>query len=115
MDKAISRLLANNASEHYELARNDIDKVKSALELNRRGQLPLSEIQTDKERWENRMKRAGQDALERINGTADFQEIETIAKLMRLSKSVCKINVRGRYQSGGSGHRFSYCSKFDYY
>ncbi len=106
MDPNILRTIAEQASLNYEGARGDIDKVKSALELNRKGQVQLSEIQTDMERWNNRMSRAGRAALERINGTVDFQEIATITKMLKLSESVCKVNVRDRYRSRGSGTGF---------
>ncbi len=102
----ITRELGEMASQHYEEARNDISRVKESIELNRKGQLSIAEMQVDEERWERRVERAGAHALERINGTADFQEIETVAKLMRLAESVCKINIRSRYKGMGSGTGF---------
>ena len=103
------RLIAESAYENFSSSAADIDRVKEDITKIRRGSLNLSDIQTDKERLSNRIAREGMSqlqALERINGEANFQDIHILQKIFELSKSVGRITASNRYGNTGFGTGF---------
>ncbi len=101
--------LAEQAYSTYSSALGDIDRIKTDITHVRQGKLELSEIQTDKERLSNRISREGTEelqALERINGEANFQDIRIIQRIAELSKAVGRITTNSRLGNTGYGTGF---------
>ena len=102
----ILREIADLAYENYTAAEDVIHEMQEQIDSNRKGETELSAIhQKDPERLSNRMARtnaSGAEALERINGVANFQDINILDKIHGLSEAVCRINIRSQY--GNSGH-----------
>ena len=93
------RDLAEQAHSNYSSVLGDIDRIKTDITNVRQGKLELSEIQTDKERLSNRISREGTaelQALERINGEANFQDIRIFQRIVKLSKAVGRITTNSR-------------------
>lgn len=103
------RELAEQAHSNYSSVLNDIDRIKTDITHVREGKLELSEIQTDKRRLSNRISREGIaefQALERINGEANFQDIRIIQRIVELSKAVGRITTNSRLGNTGYGTGF---------
>ena len=103
------RELAEQAHSNYSSVLNDIDRIKTDITHVRQGKVELSEIQTDKERLTNRIIREGTaelQALERINGEANFQDIRIIQRIVELSKAVGRITTNSRLGNTGYGTGF---------
>jgi len=103
------RDLAEQAHSNYSSVLGDIDRIKTDLTNVRQGKIELSEIQTDKERLSNRISREGTQelqALERINGEANFQDIRIIQRIVELSKAVGRITTNSRLGNTGYGTGF---------
>jgi len=103
------RDLAEQAHSNYSSVLGDIDRIKTDITNVRQGKVELSEIQTDKERLSNRISREGTaalQALERINGEANFQDIRIIQRIVQLSKAVGRITTNSRLGNTGYGTGF---------
>ncbi len=103
------RELAEQAHSNYSSALNDIDRIKTDISHVRQGKVHLTEIQTDKKRLSNRITREGTaelQALERINGEANFQDIRIIQRIVELSKAVGRITTNSRLGNTGYGTGF---------
>jgi len=103
------RDLAEQAHSNYSSVLGDIDRIKTDLTNVRQGKVELSEIQTDKERLSNRISREGTQelqALERINGEANFQDIRIIQRIVELSKAVGRVTTNSRLGNTGYGTGF---------
>ncbi|SHJ79439.1 S8 family serine peptidase [Pseudozobellia thermophila] len=103
------RELAEEAYSNYSSVLVDIDRIKTDISHVRQGKLELSEIQTDKERLHNRISREGTaelQALERINGEANFQDIRIIQRIVELSRAVGRITTNSRLGNTGYGTGF---------
>ncbi len=103
------RELAEQAHSNYSSVLNDIDRIKTDITHVRQGKVELSEIQTDKKRLSNRISREGTaklQALERINGEANFQDIRIIQRIVQLSKAVGRITTNSRLGNTGYGTGF---------
>ncbi|WP_461147147.1 S8 family serine peptidase [Spirosoma pulveris] len=90
--------LADKAATHYADHANEIDKITQRITENRSGIRSLTDITDDKSRLIKRAAREGgqfEQALERINGIPDFQDIATLRKIVRASASVCRIILQG--------------------
>ena len=106
MNETTKRYLAERAHENFSNARNEIEQIKSGIEDNRKGRVKLTDIQSHKNRLDNRIAREsleGVDVLERINGVPNFQDISILQKIMLMSEAVCRINIQNEYGSTGSG------------
>ncbi len=105
----IIRELAEQAHSNYSSALNDIDRIKTDISHVRQGKVDLSAIQTDQKRLSNRISREGTaelQALERINGEANFQDIRIIQRIVELSKAVGRITTNSRLGNTGYGTGF---------
>lgn len=105
----ILRDLAEQAHSNYSSVLGDIDRIKTDITNVRQGKVELSEIQTDKVRLSNRISREGTaklQALERINGEANFQDIRIIRRIVQLSKAVGRITTNSRLGNTGYGTGF---------
>ena len=94
----ITRLPASaDAYARYVSMLNKIEPVRQGIYLNRKGYIPLSKITQNQARLSKRIEREGyidpDKALERINGTANFQDVCVVKKLAELSASVCRIEI----------------------
>lgn len=101
--------LAEQAHSNYSNALDDIDRIKTDITNVRQGKLELADIQTDNERLTNRIAREGtgkMQALERINGEANFQDIRVIHRIVNLSKAVGRITTNSRLGNTGYGTGF---------
>ena len=105
----ILRDLAEQAYSNYSSVLGDIDRIKTDIAHVRQGKVELSEIQTDKERLSDRISREGTgelQALERINGEANFQDIRIIQRIVKLSRAVGRITTNSRLGNTGYGTGF---------
>ncbi|WP_289039129.1 S8 family serine peptidase [uncultured Zobellia sp.] len=103
------RELAEESYSNYASVLNDIDRIKTDITHVRQGKVELSEIQTDTERLSNRISREGTaelQALERINGEANFQDIRIIQRIVELSRAVGRITTNSRLGNTGYGTGF---------
>ncbi|MDT7827782.1 S8 family serine peptidase [Pricia sp. S334] len=103
------RELAEQAYSNYSSVLNDIDRIKTDITHVRQGKVELSEIQTDKRRLSNRISREGTaelQALERINGEANFQDIRIVRRIVELSRAVGRITTNSRLGNTGYGTGF---------
>ncbi|CAM3611923.1 S8 family serine peptidase [Zobellia roscoffensis] len=103
------RELAEESYANYSSVLNDIDRIKTDITHVRQGKVELSEIQTDTERLSNRISREGTaelQALERINGEANFQDIRIIQRIVELSRAVGRITTNSRLGNTGHGTGF---------
>ncbi len=97
--------LADKAASNYAAHSDEINKIINRITENRNGVRSLTDITDDKTRLLRRVAREGgalEQALERINGVPDFQDMAILRKIVRASTSVCRIVLRGR--SGISGY-----------
>ena len=97
--------LADKAASNYAAHADHISRITQRISENRNGFLPLTDISDDKNRLLNRAVREGgqiEQALERINGVPNFQDMAIMRKIVRASTSVCRIILQG--QSGITGY-----------
>lgn len=97
------------AYERFRDATDQIDAVKKGIQENRLGEATLTEIQTDSERLSKRIARENMPvsaALERINGVPNFQDIQILYKILKISESVGRITIKTRYGNSGYGTGF---------
>jgi endonuclease G, mitochondrial len=101
--------LANDASSRYARCSHEIDRIKNGIYHNRKGHIPLTEIPIDKDKVRKRVIREGlpeHQAIERINGVPNFQDIFILEKIMTLAKTVCRINIASQFGASGFGTGF---------
>lgn len=109
MKQVSNKQLANEAFDRYAAAKNEIDKVRTGIEMNRRGEAELSDISGDAGRLARRIAREGMpisEALERINGVPNFQDILILKKIFRLSEAIGRITIKNQYGTSGFGTGF---------
>ncbi|SOD79958.1 S8 family serine peptidase [Spirosoma fluviale] len=97
--------LADKAATNYAAHADEIDKITRRITENRSGIRSLTDITDDKSRLFKRAAREGgqfEQALERINGIPDFQDMAILRKIVRASTSVCRIILQG--PSGITGY-----------
>ena len=99
--------LGDLAYANYAAHISEIDRVRQGIAQNRNGQLPLTDITTNRNRLDQRIAREGgvpeRLALERINGVPDFQDMAIIRKILRASTSVGRIIIQDNTGIRGYG------------
>lgn len=106
---SFSKILNNLAYTHFKEATTKIDLVKKGIQNNRMGEASLTDIQTDSDKLSKRIERENMPisaALERINGVPNFQDIQTLYKILKISESVGRITIKTRYGNSGYGTGF---------
>lgn len=101
--------LANQAFERFQDTSNKIEEIKSRINDNRMGFKKLSDIETDQASLLKRAEREGlplQQALERINGVPNFQDIRIVKQFVRIAESVGRIIIKQKYGTSGYGTGF---------
>lgn len=103
--------VAASAAKNYRANIDTITLTRDRIEQNKRGTLSLSEITEDPSRLDNRIARVGfarsrKEALERINGIANFQDTIVLNKLENLARVVCRISLYNGNQIVGYGTGF---------
>src|SRR6478736_6423308 len=109
MDIQTKGQVGDLAAARFSRAQQEIDRVKNGIEFNRKGELPLASIQGDPTKLAKRIAREGlpvEQALERINGIANFQDVVILRKMLKLAASVCRITIVTDYGSSGYGTGF---------
>ncbi len=104
-----TRYLADKAASNYAAHSDQIDKIVQRISENRNGVRSLTDITDDKTRLFRRAAREGgqfDQALERINGIPDFQDMAIVRKIVQASISVCRIILQGRSGISGYGTGF---------
>lgn len=99
----VKKDLANYASDRYSASLQEIELIRSGIYHNRKGSIPLTEIPHNRDRLALRMEREGlppDQAIERINGVPNFQDVFIIRELLRLSESVCGITISSPFEIG---------------
>ncbi len=92
------------AVDRYESRLQEIDQIRREIELVRQGLRQLVDIDTSSKRVEQRIEREHAPrhiAVERINGTNDFQDAFIIDKLAHLKNAVCRLTLNGRGMGTG--------------
>jgi subtilisin family serine protease len=90
--------LADQAANTYAANADHISRITQRISENRYGLLPLTDITDDKNRLFRRAAREGgeiNEALERINGVPNFQDIAIVRKIVQAASSVCRIVLQG--------------------
>ena len=101
--------LADKAATNYAAHADEIGKITQRITENRFGVRPLTEITDDKSQLLKRAARESgefKEALERINGIPDFQDMAIVRKIVRASTSVCRIVLQGPSGITGYGTGF---------
>ena len=102
-------ILANSASLRYSKCIEEIEYIKKGIYNNRKGTTELTQITLDSDKLQKRIQREGlpvAQALERINGVPNFQDVFIIEKILRMSRSICRITVTSPYGASGYGTGF---------
>ncbi|MCY7352067.1 MAG: S8 family serine peptidase [Cytophagaceae bacterium] len=104
-------LLSDQSYSNYVTHLAEIERVQRGIQQNRDGQLPLAEITNDPNRLAKRIAREGTEvdrnqALERINGVPNFQDVSIIRRILRSAASVCRIVVQSKFGVSGYGTGF---------
>ena len=97
------------AYERFQQATDKIDSIKKGIHENRMGEATLTDIQTDSDKLSKRIARENMPisaALERINGVPNFQDINILYKILKISESVGRITIKTRYGNSGYGTGF---------
>ncbi len=106
---ATTLYLADKAASNYAAHADEIGKITQRITENRFGVRSLTDITDDKSRLLKRAAREGgqfDEALERINGIPDFQDMAIVRKIVRASTSVCRIVLQGPSGITGYGTGF---------
>jgi subtilisin family serine protease len=96
---ALKQEAQSQATNRYDAVLYDIENIKGELEKVRSRLLPLLDLEKDAKRRQNRIDREHvpeEIAVERINGTADFQDVFIIDRLASLKNAVCRISLNGQ-------------------
>ncbi|SFB70434.1 S8 family serine peptidase [Kaistella jeonii] len=103
------KIINDLAYERFQQANSKIDSVKKGIQENRMGEASLTDIQTDSDKLSKRIARENMPisaALERINGVPNFQDINILYKILKISESVGRITIKTRYGNSGYGTGF---------
>ncbi|MBF8456053.1 S8 family serine peptidase [Kaistella sp. G5-32] len=103
------KIINDLAYERFQQATSKIDSVKKGIQENRMGEASLTDIQTDSDKLSKRIARENMPisaALERINGVPNFQDINILYKILKISESVGRITIKTRYGNSGYGTGF---------
>ncbi len=101
--------LIDIASSHFQEATAKIESIRKGIQDNRLGEATLTDIQTDSSKLSKRIARENMPvsaALERINGVPNFQDIQILYKILRISETVGRITIKTRYGNSGYGTGF---------
>lgn len=102
--------LAEIARRNYERHQADIERIRHNIQLNRNGQIPLTAVALDASRIGDRVARESGmsmvDAVERVNGVANFQDVSIVRRMLRLSRSVCRVMIGNQKGNSGFGTGF---------
>ncbi|WP_027377997.1 S8 family serine peptidase [Kaistella palustris] len=106
---SFNKILNDIAYAHFQQASPKIDNIKKGIQENRMGEARLTDIQTDSSKLSKRIARENMPvsaALERINGVPNFQDIQILYKILKISESVGRITIKTRYGNSGYGTGF---------
>lgn len=104
----IPKFINDLAYERFQQATEKIDSIKKGIHENRIGEA-TTDIQTDSDKLSKRIARENMPisaALERINGVPNFQDINILYKILKISESVGRITIKTRYGNSGYGTGF---------
>ncbi|MCY7357339.1 MAG: S8 family serine peptidase [Rudanella sp.] len=93
-----SLYLGDYAYRNYTTHLQEIDRVRNGIAENRDGLRSITDITDDQTQLNRRLAREGmqrEQALERVNGVANFQDIAILRKILRFSNSVCRLVTTG--------------------
>ncbi|MET3732154.1 S8 family serine peptidase [Moheibacter stercoris] len=91
------KIIAEGAFQRFSKNSEHIEDVKEGIEKTRSGESTLVEIQSNPDILKKRIDREPMPvamAVERINGTPNFQDILVLRKIFKLADSVGKIVIR---------------------
>lgn len=101
-----SLYLGDQAYSNYTANLEHIDRIRNGIAQNRNGLRSLTDISNDQPRLDRRLAREGmqrEQALERVNGLANFQDVAILRKILRFSDSVCRLVTTGPRGISGYG------------
>ena len=93
-----SLYLGDHAYRNYATHLDEINRVRNGIAENRDGLRSITDITDDETQLNRRLAREGmqrEQALERVNGIADFQDVAILRKILRFSNSVCRLVTTG--------------------
>ncbi len=93
-----SLYLGDYAYRNYTTYLQEIDRVRNGIAENRDGLRAITDITDDQTQLNRRLAREGmqrEQALERVNGLANFQDVAILRKILRFSNSVCRLVTTG--------------------
>ena len=109
-DPQLLKELGDQAAERYRSVQNHVALMKERIKAQRRGLLTLVEVGGDPGRLDKRLAREESmglpDALERVNGVPDFQDVSIIRRLLRSSVCVCRVLIGSSTGQSGFGTGF---------
>jgi endonuclease G len=104
------QIIAEKAFQRFAKISEHIEDVKEGIEKTRSGEATLTEIQSNPDILKKRIDREPMPmamAVERINGTPNFQDILVLRKIFKLADAVGKIVIRSSpSKSSGFGTGF---------
>ena len=106
---SFDKKIIDSAYERFHEAENKIENIQKGIQENRQGETALSEIGSDADKLAKRLARENMpisQALERINGVPNFQDINILKKIFKISESVGRVTIKTRYGSSGYGTGF---------
>ncbi len=102
--------LRRSAAENYNEQKERIVIIRERIAENREGRRELLDVGDDLNRRKRRIDRTKEigftDAVERINGEADFQDVSIIHRLDQIRPTVCRIAIRTSTGATGFGSGF---------
>ncbi|WP_312075794.1 S8 family serine peptidase [Chryseobacterium sp.] len=101
--------ILDEAYERFNDATRKIETIKKGIQENRNGEKTLAELQIDPEALARRISAEHTsipDALERINGVPNFQDIQILNKIFKIAEAVGRITIKTRYGNTGFGTGF---------
>ncbi len=101
--------IADEAFERHFNDNNELKDIKDKVRRVRSGKIKLTDIQKDDGRLKRRIAKENtslEQALERINGVANFQDIRIIQKIMENTKAVCRVVTANYLGNTGYGTGF---------
>lgn len=101
--------ILDEAYERFTDATRKIETIKKGIQENRNGEKSLTELQSDPHALARRVAAEHTsipDALERINGVPNFQDIHILNKIFKIAESVGRITIKTRYGNTGYGTGF---------
>ncbi|SFD98110.1 Trypsin-like peptidase domain-containing protein [Chitinophaga sp. CF118] len=105
MNIDVKRHIADRAYSRYISSLQEIENVRNGILHNRQGNKKVTEINNSPDRLAKRILREGlppDEALERINGVPNFQDVAILRKLFGMSTSICRIMIS--FDFGGTGY-----------